>query len=79
MVKKYIKRLQKSSKGFQELFIAVIDKIEEWDLDSLDIVKLSWKKGMYRCRVWKFRIIFSEGDNWHYMIEDIWSRGDVYK
>jgi hypothetical protein len=29
MVKKYIKRLQKSSKGFQELFIAVIDKIEE--------------------------------------------------
>ncbi len=79
MVKDYLKRLRKMPPHFQFKFINIIDSIEKWNLDELDIKELSWKKWFFRCRVWKFRIIFYKDLNWNYFIEEIWSRWDIYK
>jgi len=56
----------------------IIDKILSWDLDNLDINKISWKNNFYRCRNWKIRIIFYEENN-QYFIYDIDFRWRVYK
>ncbi len=79
MVKQYIKRLKKMSPDFQARFIQVIEDIENDNLNHLDITQLTWKKWYFRCRVWKFRIIFYKDDSWDYVIEQIWSRWDIYK
>lgn len=79
MVKQYLKRLKKMQPNFQFKFINTIDSIEKWDLNKLDITELKWKRWYFRCRIWKFRIIFYKNLNWDYIIEKIWSRGNVYK
>ena len=79
MVKKYLKILRKLPPQFQFRFINVIGDIENWNIDNLDITELSWKKWHFRCRIWKFRIIFYKDSNWDYIISDIWSRWDIYK
>ncbi len=79
MVKKYLKRLKKLPPIFQFKFIEIIDNIENWNFDDLDIIELAWKKWYFRCRIWKFRIIFYKDINWEYIIDDIWSRWDIYK
>lgn len=79
MVKKYIKRLKKMPPDFQFKFINVIDDIENWRFDKLDITDLVWKIDYFRCRIWKFRIIFYKNSSWEYIIDSIWSRWDIYK
>jgi mRNA-degrading endonuclease RelE of RelBE toxin-antitoxin system len=48
-----------------------------FDFNELDIKKLSWTN-LYRCRIWKYRIIFDR-DNSEIKILKIWNRGDIYK
>lgn len=60
-------------------FIEIISKIEVGDFLDLDIVKLNWTEEKYRCRIWKFRIIFHKVSENDYEIDDIGSRGDIYK
>lgn len=79
MVKKYLKRLQKYPPHFQFKFIDTIEKIELWKLEELDITELSWNKWKFRCRIWKFRIIFHKDADENYFIDDIWSRWGIYK
>jgi len=79
MVKKYIKRLQKSQGSFQDIFIEIISKIEIGDFSDLDIVKMQWNENRYRCRVGKFRILFHKNIAGKYIIDDIGSRWDIYK
>ena len=56
----------------------LIDKILVWNLDWLDIKRIIWKEGYYRCRNWKVRIIFYKESNKNY-IYDIDFRWRVYK
>jgi len=79
MTKKYLKRLKKMPSFFQFKFIDVISRIEKWNFENLDISELSWKKWCFRCRVWKFRIIFYKINDLEYIIDEIWSRWDIYK
>lgn len=79
MVKKYIKRLKKMPSVFQFKIIEIIWKIELWDFNWLDIVDIVWKQWYFRCRVWKFRIIFYKNSIWEYIIDELWSRWDIYK
>lgn len=79
MTKKYIKRLKKYPKSFQLMFIDTISKIEIGDFSNLDVIELHGIKNMYRCRIWKFCILFHKNNIWEYIIDDIGSRGDIYK
>lgn len=71
--------MRKLPPHFQFKFINTIDEIQNGNLDELDITELKWNNGLFRCRIGKFRIIFYKGSNWDYIIEDIWSRWDIYK
>jgi len=62
----------------QILLKNIIDKILLWDLQWLDIVKMSWKDEFYRCRAWKVRIIFYKQEDKYY-IYDIDFRWRIYK
>ena len=66
MVKKYIKRLKKMPPDFQFKFINAIADIEKGLFDKLDITELYWKENFYRCRIWKFKIIFYKNSTWEY-------------
>lgn len=54
------------------------NKIINGDFIWLDIVKMKWKIGYYRCRIGKIRIIFFEKES-KYFVEKIGYRWDVYK
>jgi len=56
----------------------LIDKILSWNIEWLDIKKISWKSNYYRCRIWQIRIIFYE-EKWKYFIFDIDFRWRIYK
>jgi len=79
MVKQYLKRLKKMPPHFQFKFINVIENIKNWELENLDVKELIWKKWYFRCRIWKFRIIFYKNKNNEYIIDEIWSRWEIYK
>ena len=79
MTKSYIKRLKKYPSHFQFKFIDIISRIESWDFSDLDITTIQWEKDCYRCRVWKFRILFHKDSLEKYIINDIGSRWDIYK
>lgn len=55
-----------------------IKKIIAWKTESLDIKPLVWKKDTYRCRIWKYRIIYTI-EKWIVIIRKIGSRWDIYK
>ncbi len=76
MVQKWIKIVRKENN--KEEILRIIDKILIWDFEDLDVIKLSWKKWYFRCRIWKIRIIFFEENNKFY-IDSVWYRWDIYK
>lgn len=77
MVPKWLKAIQKSP--YESQLQKATDNIILWDFRWLDIKKIRWKFGMYRCRVWDYRIIFEEVDDGKYKILHVGGRGDIYK
>ena len=75
MVERWLKIVSKSWN--KEEILMSVNKILLGDLKWLDIKKLQWKKDYYRCRIWKFRIIFYH-KNWKYFVVEGWYRWDVY-
>jgi mRNA-degrading endonuclease RelE of RelBE toxin-antitoxin system len=55
-----------------------LKKIETLDLEWLDIKRLQWVNNMYRCRIWKIRIIFTK-INKKWIIKLIDFRWNIYK
>jgi mRNA-degrading endonuclease RelE of RelBE toxin-antitoxin system len=78
MPDKNIKFILKLSQKDQLVIKYVLNKILVLDLNWLDIKKLKWNKDLYRCRVWKIRIIFSKIDN-KWLVKLIDFRWDIYK
>lgn len=76
MTAKRLKTLKKENN--KEEILASINKIINGDFIWLDIVKMKWKIGYYRCRIGKIRIIFFEKES-KYFVEKIGYRWDVYK
>ena len=76
MVKEWLKIVNKANS--KKTILIVIWKILDWNLQWLDIKPLSWKDKYYRCRIWKFRIIYFE-KKWKYYIDKVWYRWDIYK
>jgi len=77
MVEQRKKDLLKLSKSGRNNLEIAVDKLLNFDFNELDIKKLSWTN-LYRCRIWKYRIIFDR-DNSEIKILKIWNRGDIYK
>ncbi len=64
--------------AMQNQIATVLWLLIAWNYENLDIKKLQWEKNLYRCRVWKLRIIYSS--LWDsIIIKYIWPRWDVYK
>jgi hypothetical protein len=76
MVEKWLKIINKSWRK-QDL-LSAIEKIMKKNFVGLDIVVMENKKGYFRCRIGKLRIIFFEKD-WVFYIDKVWYRWDVYK
>ena len=77
-MEKWIKYILSLNKNEQKRIFWITEKIFIWDFDELDIKAIKWKKGVFRCRVWKFRILFAK--QWskiHILSCD--TRWDIYK
>jgi len=72
---KYIVKLNKKLRGIIENIIYLLIK---WDEAWLNIKELEWSKWIFRCRVWKIRIVYSK-NAWKVKIINIWPRWDIYK
>ena len=57
---KVLKFLRKLTKSQREKLDVLIVKIISWDIENLDISKISWHDDLYRIRSWNIRIIFRE-------------------
>ena len=78
MTKTWMKFLIKLNLKIRYKLEIIIEKILNNDFDWLNIKELSWKKGYFRVRVWRIRIIFIKFEEWN-IIDDIWYRWDIYK
>ncbi len=77
-MERWIKYINSLSKNEQIRILQIVQKIFTKDLDWLDIRSIKWKKYLFRCRVWKFRILFTN-KNWKINIISCDTRGDIYK
>lgn len=77
-MKNYVKFLQKLPLPLRLKLIETVGKIALYELKDLDIKPLQGKKGFYRCRIGKIRIIFEKQIDEN-VIFDIGFRGDIYK
>ena len=74
---KISKFLLKLSQKDREMILFLMQKILSWELDWLDIKKISWESDLYRIRKWKIRIIFRKWDTSGTII-DINYRDKIY-
>ena len=77
MVKKWQKIIDKTPN--KDSIDNVIDKIIGWDVKWLDIMPIVWKPWYLRCRIWKFRIVFTQDENKKTTIVSVGYRWDIYK
>ncbi len=75
---KITKFLLKLTTKQQKSLIEILEKIQAWNLENLDIKALSGEKNMFRIRKGKFRIIIVKNWSW-YSVIDINFRGNIYK
>ncbi len=75
---KITKFLQKLQKKDLEIFLLLLEKIKNLELDWLDVKKLQGEKYLYRVRKGKIRIIFKKIDDKSTII-NIDYRNKVYK
>ena len=59
-MEKLIKYILSLNKNEQKRIFWITEKIFIWNFDGLDIKAIKWRKKMFRCRVWKIRILFTK-------------------
>lgn len=77
MTKSYLKYIFRQTPKLQKRFFEALEKIENGDLENLDLKKISGSEDSFRCRIGKFRIIFKKEADLGKIIE-IDTRGDIY-
>ena len=78
MVKSWQKFLKKQNLRSKNRLDNIIDRIISWNYKNLDVIRKKWESNIFRCRVWKIRIIFF--DDWdNIIIKEIWNRWNIYK
>lgn len=78
MVEQRKKDLEKISKAWRDEILKIACLIRDWKTVGFDIKKIQWRQDLYRCRYWKYRIIFSIQWNKIQVIR-VWNRWDIYK
>jgi len=78
MVENWKKELKKISKSWRTNIENLINKILLWYFDWLDITKTQWNDDLYRCRSWKYRVIFYI-KQLSVIIVKVGNRWDIYK
>ena len=58
MVKQREKYISKLNSKERKKLISTVNQIVSNELLNLDIRKVRWEDNIYRCRVWKLRILF---------------------
>jgi len=77
-MEKWIKDINKLNSKNKNIIWNIIEKIISFNWDTLDIKKMNWFQNIYRCRYWKYRILFSV--KWkEIFIEWFWPRWWMYK
>lgn len=77
-MEKWIKYINSLSENDKNRIFEIAKKIFENNLSWLDIKSIKWRNYLYRCRVGKFRILFTS-KNWNINIIACDTRWDVYK
>lgn len=72
---KYILSLEKEQRI---RLLEATKKIIHNTINDLDIKQLSWEKDLFRCRIWKYRIIYKKTKTENIIIK-VWSRWDIYQ
>lgn len=72
---KYILKLNPSQR---QHIRGILIQIRTWKREWLDIVPMKWNDLMWRCRTWKYRILFEKRWNTYVPVK-ILPRWDIYK
>ncbi|MCH2188420.1 type II toxin-antitoxin system RelE/ParE family toxin [Candidatus Gracilibacteria bacterium] len=78
MTKEWIKFIKKQPNHIAKFIYETVEKIVLGDTSHLNIVSISGKDNMYRCRIGNIRIVFTDM-NGEIEIKKIGYRGGVYK